>query len=136
MNTAKTILPLLAAFLFIAPLANAQQKPQYSHRLKSQADAEKVEKGSIAMACSKCQTILVRDADKKKTFLEWFKADTEHACPGCDGKMRYNPVAQKTGQPPKYVHTCSNCGDDSAFCCSTTPGKKTPGMTKKEKKTE
>ena len=88
----------------------------------------------MAMACAKCQTILVKDATDKG-FLSWFKSDTEHGCPGCKGKIKYNRrPAGKGTKKRSYVHTCSNCGDESAYCCSTQPGKKTKGMEDKAEK--
>ena len=102
--------------------------------LKTKKEAESVPKEAVvAMACSKCQTILVKDNDDKKGFLSWFTADTEHACPGCKGKIKFRRRADGKSTRRTYVHTCSNCGDESAFCC-TTPGKMTKGMEEKATK--
>ncbi|MAS95009.1 MAG: hypothetical protein CMO55_17575 [Verrucomicrobiales bacterium] len=107
--------------------------PEHMRKVATKQDAEKITTGKVAMACSKCQSIQVREVDEKKSFAEWFKSGTDHGCPGCGGKIKVTHVSAKTGQPHKVVHTCSECGDDSAYCCSTTPGKKTPGMDKKKK---
>jgi len=87
----------------------------------------------IAMACSKCKSVSVtkkRYADKPYRG----EADVEltvHQCPGCGGT-----ITRKMGEDKDkliWTHTCSKCGDDSAYCCSTEPEKMTPGMEDKAK---
>jgi hypothetical protein len=80
----------------------------------------------LAMACTKCKTVQVRDVDKKHEFLDWFTPGVKHACPGCRGYYQYSE--RHFGLRGPYIHICSNCGDKSMFCCSTQPGKKTKGM--------
>jgi RNase P subunit RPR2 len=82
----------------------------------------------IAMACTNCQTVQVRDVDKKRTFLDWFSPSVKHTCPGCGGYYEY--TYRRMGVPfsARYIHTCSKCGDKSMFCCSTRPAQKTRGM--------
>lgn len=101
--------------------------------IKSKKDAESLPKGArVAMACSKCQTVQIQN--DKKGFLAWFTPKTKHVCPGCKGKWELKPAGgRKGGKTSKYVHTCSNCGDDSVYCCSVPP-KKTKGMEKKDKR--
>lgn len=80
----------------------------------------------LAMACTKCKTVQVRDVDKKGTYLDWFTSGVKHACPGCRGYYEYGE--RRFGFRGAYVHNCSKCGDKSMYCCSTEPGKKTQGM--------
>jgi hypothetical protein len=80
----------------------------------------------IAMACTNCKTVQVRDVDKKRAFLDWFTPGVKHACPGCGGYYQYSE--RRFGFRGAYVHVCSKCGDKSMFCCATQPGKKTKGM--------
>ena len=81
----------------------------------------------IAMACSKCQSVVVmekRQLTTKPGHGQETVAVSVHQCPGCGGKMeRKDGTKQVT-----WVHTCSQCGDQSAFCCATSPGEVTPGM--------
>ena len=106
--------------------------------LRSREEAEKVTKGeTVAMVCAKCKTVLLSNADTKKGFLGWFQPKTKHECPGCGGEfvMKDVPVGQGGKlSVSEFVHTCSKCGDDSAFCCTTKPGvAPTKGMEKEKK---
>jgi DNA-directed RNA polymerase subunit M/transcription elongation factor TFIIS len=105
--------------------------------LQSREQAAKVPKGeTVAMVCAKCQTVLLSKVDTKKGFLGWFQPKTKHECPGCGGEFSMRDVPAGQGgklSVSEYVHTCSKCGDDSAFCCTTQPGAVTTrGMEKKE----
>lgn len=85
------------------------------------------EDATIAMACAKCKSVVVmikKDLGTK-TGLTKEEAATVDKCPGCGGK-----ITTKGGKETAYVHTCSECGSDSAFCCATTSGEKTSGMSK------
>lgn len=106
--------------------------PQHMRKVATKADAAKITSGKVAMACSKCQSIQVAEVEGEESRPGWFKADSEHGCPGCGGKIKVSHVSSKTGQAHKVIHNCTECGDDSAYCCSTTPEKKTPGMEKKK----
>ena len=105
--------------------------------LQTHAQAAKVPEGeTVAMVCGKCKTVLLSKVDKKKGFLGWFQPKTKHECPGCGGHFTVMEVP--TGDDGlrhefgDYVHTCSKCGDHSAFCCTTKPGlEPTKGMEKK-----
>ena len=92
---------------------------------------------TVAMVCTKCRTVLLSQVDKKKSFLFWFNPKTKHECPGCGGEFAMNDVPAGEGgkvSATEYVHTCSKCGDDSAFCCATKPGSgPTKGMEKEKK---
>lgn len=84
----------------------------------------------IAMGCAKCKSVVVttkRELTTKPGHGTAQEALTVDQCPGCGGTITVRP-----GKQTEMVHTCSKCGDDSAFCCSTTPNAKpTKGMEKK-----
>ena len=84
----------------------------------------------IAMACAKCKSVVIavkRDVATKPGHGTVEQLMTVDQCPGCGGKMTVRGDKQTA-----MVHTCSKCGDDSAFCCATKPGSgSTKGMEKK-----
>ena len=92
---------------------------------------------SIAMVCSKCKTVYVsrvKQGTKGAQVQLAGGTPTEmigtHACAGCGGKWTITGVGK--GATTELKHTCSMCGDDSAFCCATKPGSsQTEGMEKK-----
>ena len=116
-------------------LTRAEPPPDFvSSILRNQAAI--VPKGqTVAMVCTKCRTVLLSDTNTKKGFLGWFQSNTKHGCPGCGGEFSMKDVPAGQGgkvSVSEYVHTCSKCGDDSAFCCTTKPGAgPTKGMEKK-----
>lgn len=81
----------------------------------------------IAMVCTKCKIVEVRDVDKKGGFLDWFTPNKKDICPGCGGHWGI-VFTVRGSRPGDWIHTCSKCGDKSMFCCATEPGKKTKGM--------
>lgn len=108
-------------------LTRAEPPPDFvSSILRNQQQAAKVPKGqTVAMVCTKCRTVLLSDANTKKGFLGWFQSKTKHECLGCGGEFSMKDVPAGQGgkvSVSEYVHTCSKCGDDSAFCCTTKPG--------------
>jgi RNase P subunit RPR2 len=127
----------LIALISVAVLANAVRAEetdkgdvQKQTQIKSQADFDALPAGTtVSMACSKCKSVTVMKKEqvwrgRAGGMKEVTRAETVHGCPGCGGKMTL-----KQG----WVHTCSSCGDDSAFCCATTvPLKPTPGMEQKK----
>ena len=131
----RTRLAVLATGLGLAgllpTLTRAEPPPDFvSSILRSQQQAAKVPRGqAVAMACTKCRTVLLSEANTKKGFLGWFQPKTKHECLGCGGEFSMRDVPAGQGgkvSMSEYVHTCSKCGDDSAFCCTTKPGE---GMT-------
>lgn len=79
----------------------------------------------VAMACTKCKTITVFEPmASHRVFLR----NEKHVCPGCSGEI----TVRVEGTDPsnqKMTHSCSKCGDDSAFCCAMSPGDAPmPGM--------
>jgi hypothetical protein len=92
----------------------------YPTRIDSKGQAEKLEKGTpMAFACTSCKT--VKPIDEKKTFLSWFAPDQTHGCPGCGGKVKVIQIPAGQGNATSisvYKHTCSKCGDKSAYTCA------------------
>jgi hypothetical protein len=134
----KTCIPrsIQLAFGMLAPLVflptAAQATPAHDYNLPfpivSREQAEGLKPGAkIAMACTKCKTVQVREVDLNRGFLEWFTPNVKHVCPGCGGHWSW----VNYGRAPRHgnwLHTCSECGDKSMYCCSTESGKKTKGM--------
>ena len=78
-------------------------------------------KAKVAMACTSCKTLDVKEGEKdKSTILSWFAPDSKHDCSGCGGKITLRePVSSgKGGVTGEYTHTCSKCGDKSAYVCT------------------
>jgi uncharacterized protein with PIN domain len=69
------------------------------------------------MTCAKCKTVQVAEVDRKHGIAGWFQPKTKHLCPGCGGRIEVTTASVKGIQPARYVHTCSKCGSESAFCC-------------------
>jgi hypothetical protein len=113
----------------LLPIQAHAKPPLYDYKfpIASREQATGLRPGAkIAMACTKCKTVQVRDVDKKGAFLDWFTPNAKHVCPSCGGTWQYVNIAK--GIRGGYTHTCSKCGDKSMYCCSTHPGEKTKGM--------
>ena len=130
------MLTALGMIGFLSTRIQAEPSPDLMNSvLQSRVQAAKVPQGeTVAMVCTKCRTVLLSQVDKKKSFLFWFNPKTKHECPGCGGEFAMKDVPAGQGgkvSATEYVHTCSKCGDDSAFCCATKPGSgPTKGMEK------
>jgi hypothetical protein len=91
---------------------------------------------SVAMVCTKCKTVWitrVKRGTKGAQILTANGQPTEmigaHACQGCNSTLTV--VGHAKGDITELKHTCTACGDDSAFCCATKPASgPTPGMEK------
>ncbi len=124
---------------FLPTRVEAEPSPDLMNSiLRSREQAAKVPKGeTVAMVCAKCQTVMLSKVDAKQGFLGWFQPKTKHECPGCGGEFSMRDVPAGQGgkmSASEYVHTCSKCGDDSAFCCATKPGGgATKGMEEEKK---
>ena len=120
---------MLAAAVLL-PIQAYAKPPLYDYKfpIVSREQATGLNPGAeLAMACTKCKIVQVRDVDKKGAFLDWFTPTKKDVCPGCGGHWGY-VVYGKGSRHGNWVHTCSKCGDKSMYCCSTEPGKKTKGM--------
>ena len=76
------------------------------------------DKAKIMMACAGCKTIRPLD---KKGIMAWFSTKVQHDCPACGGKLKFaGGGSGKVGWiPDEYVHTCSHCGNVSAYVCAS-----------------
>ena len=98
------------------------------HEIKTNKDYEVLPaSATIAMACAKCRSIVVMGTKQAATKPGHGTVDEAlmvHQCPGCGGKM----TTKSGGKETVMKHVCSQCGDDSAYCCATKAGEKTDGM--------
>lgn len=80
------------------------------------------ENAKVAMACTSCKTLDVKEGGKEKNaIVAWFTADKTHGCSGCGGKITMKSVPSGQGNTTsvgEYTHTCSKCGDKSAYVCT------------------
>ena len=141
----RTVLALtvlaFAAPTFAASKKGARSFSEKMTAIKTVADAEAVKPGDrIAMACAKCKTILVSVVKKPVRGAAYFSGDgkkptnlvAKHGCPGCKSEITVKGVGK--GKERVIKHTCTACGDESAFCCVTRKGAgPTKGMEKKKK---
>jgi hypothetical protein len=89
-------------------------------KTKAEAAACCLPKEKVALACKDCKTTNVKGGEDKKGVLAWFAPDSKHNCSGCGGKIALKtPGSGKSGTTGKYTHTCSKCGDESAYTCAT-----------------
>ncbi len=108
-------------------------------KTKQEVDALKTD-DSMAMVCAKCKTVWVTRVKQGAKGAQLLMANGQtteligtHACNGCNSKITVTGHAK--GDVTELKHSCKMCGDDSAFCCATTPGSgATKGMEKREKK--
>ncbi len=84
--------------------------------ITSKAQAEKVPTDAmVMMACGSCQTI---EVVKPGGIMGLFTPGTKHECPGCKGTITHTGAPGKTSGGTKFTHTCSKCGDASAYICA------------------
>ena len=94
---------------------------------------------SIAMVCAKCKTVWtsrvkqgIKGAQLLKENGQPMELIGTHACVGCNSTLTVTGHAK--GDITELKHSCTTCGDDSAFCCATKPGSgATKGMDKEKK---
>lgn len=93
--------------------------------VKTKAEAMECSKRGekIAMACKDCKTSMEKDGEKdKKGIMAWFAPDDKHDCSGCSGKITMKQIPSGQGNSVsigEYTHTCTKCGDKSAYTCAT-----------------
>ena len=84
---------------------------------------------AIAMACTKCKTVLYASVDKPRTRF-FTPLEHRHYCPGCKSTITVTGAGLKSKEEVK--HTCDACGSASVFCCATNrEAPPTAGMEKK-----
>src|SRR5262245_55255227 len=142
--TCATLALALAALRPLTARAADQMKPMKGgeHQLmlgintKQEVDALKTD-DTIAMVCAKCKTVWVTRVKKGVKGAQLLNERGQpieligtHACKGC--KSTLTVVGHAKGDITELKHSCTACGDDSAFCCATKPGSgATKGMEKK-----
>jgi hypothetical protein len=108
------------------------------NRIESTQDLNALETDdSIAMVCAKCKTVWVTRVKQGVKGAEILMANGQptaiignHACAGCNSTLEV--TGHGRGKEAVLKHTCSACGDDSAFCCATTKNARpTAGMEKR-----
>jgi hypothetical protein len=90
--------------------------------VKSKADAMAccLPKEKVALACKDCTTVKEKSGEDKKGVAAWFAPDAKHDCSGCGGKVTMKVIGVGKGPTiPEYTHTCTKCGDNSAYTCAT-----------------
>ena len=100
------------------------------HHVANTGEALNLKKGdAIAMACTKCKTVLFANVERPRTRF-FVPLEHRHYCPGCNSIITTTGAGFKSKEEVK--HTCEACGPDSVFCCATKPGNgATRGMEKK-----
>ena len=89
---------------------------------------------TMAMVCSKCKTVWITRVKQGVKGAQLLTANGQttaligtHMCAGCNSTLTI--VGVQKGAHAELKHTCAMCGDNSAFCCATTPdAKPTKGM--------
>ena len=101
--------------------------------ITTRAEAEALKPGdAIAMACTKCKSIMVHNVTTEKGHIKVMTVGEKHLCPGCNSYIE--TVGRGKGAKDELRHVCEKCGEDSVFCCATQPGTgATKGMEKKAK---
>ena len=93
---------------------------QFPTRVSTMEQAKKccVPGARVALACKDCKTINEKDGNDKKGIMAWFKPESKHGCSGCGGHIVVSTYGGGKGQSYGYKHTCSKCGDKSAYVCT------------------
>jgi hypothetical protein len=119
-NTAKVL--LVAAIMIVVAAFNASALPPTKtgeyQSINSAKEAKALpDRANVMLACSGCKTIRPLD---KKGIMAWFSTKVRHDCPACGGKLKFaGGVPGKTAGARRYVHTCSHCGNVSAYVCAS-----------------
>lgn len=71
---------------------------------------------TVAMACSMCKNIAVVRVEKVRG-REFLTPGTRHGCAMCGGTVEI--TGQRMDKHEVIKHTCSQCGEGSAYCCAT-----------------
>jgi hypothetical protein len=114
---------LLATVMIVAAAFNASALPPSKtgeyQSISSAKEAKALpERANVMLACSGCKTIRPLD---RKGIMAWFSTKVQHDCPACRGKLRFTGAVpgKSAGSPTRYVHTCSHCGNVSAYVCAS-----------------
>ncbi len=76
------------------------------------------DRANVMLACSGCKTIRPLN---RNAIMAWFSTKVQHDCRACGGKLKFTGAApgKSAGSPMTYVHTCSHCGNVSAYVCAS-----------------
>lgn len=134
MKTNPNSLPLIATALllvaFAVGCASSGSKPSVRvveekgfiplYHVNDTTGQMNLQKGdTVAMACSKCKTVLVSTVGQPRGRF-FVPLEHQHYCPGCKSTITTSRTGLSVKQEIK--HTCNACGDDSVFCCATRQG--------------
>ena len=149
-NIIKTHLIACAAFALVFTVNAAEpMKPMKGgehllmlNKVETKADADALKPDdSIAMVCAKCKTVYVTRVKQGVKGAELLMAKGQpmeligtHPCTGCHSTVTVTTTSQGKGKEAVLKHSCSSCGDDSAFCCATKRGSSATESVDKEKK--
>ncbi|HEY5779697.1 MAG TPA: hypothetical protein VIT00_13215 [Terrimicrobiaceae bacterium] len=118
-NIIRNILLLIAVFASMSSFTASALPPGKGGPLtpiKSREQAEKVPAdATVVVACGSCQTV---DVVKPGGILGLFSPSTKHLCPGCKGTITYVGAPGKGTTVGVYKHSCSKCGNASAYVCA------------------
>lgn len=123
-HRAHLLITLITMAGTFSALAEHESKPAKSMKgaeqlmhLNRPEQADKLKKGdTVAMACSMCKNIAVVRVEKVRG-REFLTPGTQHGCSMCGGTIQI--TGQRMDKREVIKHTCSKCGEDSAYCCAT-----------------
>ena len=121
-------LVIAAALPITAGAADQMKGAQRLMQIKTQAEADALQPGdTMAMVCAKCKSVIIHTVTTEKGHVKTMTVGEKHLCPGCNTYITVVGVGH--GAKNEVRHVCEKCGDDSAFCCATKPGRgPTKGM--------
>lgn len=123
-HRAHLLITLITMAGTFSALAEHESKPAKSMKgaeqlmhLNRPEQADKLKKGdTVAMACSMCKNIAVVRVEKVRG-REFLTPGTRHGCAMCGGTVEI--TGQRMDKHEVIKHTCSQCGEGSAYCCAT-----------------
>ena len=114
------------------PRLTEERKFIQLHHVANTGETLNLKKGdAIAMACTKCKTVLFANVEKPRTRFS-VPLEHRHYCPGCKSTITVTGTGFNSKEEVK--HTCDACGSDSVFCCATKTGSGAMKDMDKEKK--
>lgn len=103
----------------------AHPVPQHLTHINTQAEAESLKPGdSLAMVCSHCKIVTVRQVGKDQSHVRMMTIGNKHNCHVCKGSVEVVGTGDGQEKHKQVKHVCSKCGDDAMFICATKTGHK------------
>ena len=97
--------------------AKAMKGAEQLQHLNRPESAQDLKTGdTVAMACSMCKNIAVVRVEKVRG-REFLTPGAKHGCAMCGGTVEI--TGQRVDKKVVTKHTCSKCGEGSAYCCAT-----------------